>query len=183
MNILIISGTPRKNGLSIRVAKHLKTTLEASTKHTVKIVDIRDYPLSSFEEVYPTVEAAPEAFKEVTSTYYAADAYILVSPEYNGSFPGTLKNFLDLFPYFNAPSHKAYGIATTSVGGLGGIRAGRLLQNYVNDTFSILSPQMLVTSQVDKKFDEDGKLLDDGFKGAIDTFLKEFLWLAEKLKS
>jgi len=47
--------------------------------------------------------------------------------------------------------------------------------------FGILSPYMLVIPGVDKKFDADGNLVDEGFRKAVDTFGREFLWLAESL--
>jgi hypothetical protein len=40
---------------------------------------------------------------------------------------------------------------------------------------------MLITPGVDKKFDAEGNLIDPGFQKNIDVFLKEFLWLAEKV--
>jgi hypothetical protein len=38
-----------------------------------------------------------------------------------------------------------------------------------------------VTPQVDKKFDEEGNLLDQNFKKSVDIFINEFIWLAEKI--
>jgi hypothetical protein len=55
------------------------------------------------------------------------------------------------------------------------------LQQFVMALFGIPSPYMLVTPQVDKKFDAEGNLLDAGFQKSIDVFVTEFLWLAEKL--
>jgi hypothetical protein len=40
-----------------------------------------------------------------------------------------------------------------------------------------------VTPQVDKKFDEEGNLLDPNFKKSVDVFINEFVWLAEKIVS
>ncbi|HYH16681.1 MAG TPA: hypothetical protein VD794_15730, partial [Flavisolibacter sp.] len=55
------------------------------------------------------------------------------------------------------------------------------LQQLVYALFGVGSPYMLVTPAVDKKFDTDGNLLDESFKKSIDVFIREFLWLAEKL--
>ncbi|HVG41079.1 MAG TPA: hypothetical protein VM888_05655, partial [Chitinophagaceae bacterium] len=73
------------------------------------------------------------------------------------------------------------GIATASPGGLGGIRAAMQLQQLIYALFGIGSPFMLVTPGIDKKFDEEGNLLDLGFDKSIDQFIREYLWLAEKL--
>ena len=47
--------------------------------------------------------------------------------------------------------------------------------------FGIASPQLLITPQVDKKFDAEGNLTDESFAKNISLFLQEFLWLANKL--
>jgi hypothetical protein len=63
------------------------------------------------------------------------------------------------------------------------MRAAMQLQLLICALFGVPSPQMLVTPQTNKKFDETGKLLDKSFAGKIDTFLTEYLWLAETVYS
>ncbi|HEU4903948.1 MAG TPA: hypothetical protein VFT06_14180, partial [Flavisolibacter sp.] len=55
------------------------------------------------------------------------------------------------------------------------------LQQFTMALFGIPSPYMLITPTVDKKFAADGTLIDPTFQKSIDTFVQEFLWLAEKL--
>ena len=57
------------------------------------------------------------------------------------------------------------------------------MQLLVGALFGILAPHMLIVPAVDKKFSEDGSLLDDNFQKPVDLFIKEFLWLAASLKS
>ena len=109
---------------------------------------------------------------------FDANAYILVTPEYNGSYSAPLKNLLDHFP---KQHHKVFGIVTASTGMLGGVRAALQLQELIFALFGIGSPYMLVTPQVDKKFDIEGNLLDAGFQKSVDLFVNEFIWLAEKI--
>ncbi|MDQ3682765.1 MAG: NADPH-dependent oxidoreductase, partial [Bacteroidota bacterium] len=61
------------------------------------------------------------------------------------------------------------------------IRAAMQLQQFVFALFGISSPYMLITPQVDKKFDAEGNLIDAGFQKSIDTFINEYLWLVEKV--
>ena len=68
---------------------------------------------------------------------FEADAFILVSPEYNGSYSPAMKNLVDHFP---KQHHKPFGIATASPGPLGGIRASQQMQLLVNALFGIASP-------------------------------------------
>ena len=64
---------------------------------------------------------------------------------------------------------------------MGGMRATQQMQLLVPALFGILSPYMLVIPGVDKKFDTEGNLVDEGFRKAVDTFGREFLWLCESL--
>jgi NAD(P)H-dependent FMN reductase len=109
---------------------------------------------------------------------FEADAFILVTPEYNGSYTPALKNILDHFP---KQSRKPFGIVTASPGAFGGMRAALQLQQLIFALFGIGSPYMLVVPAVDKKFTEPGDLLEQGFAKNIDVFVNEYLWLAEKI--
>ncbi len=130
------------------------------------------------QEVFTTVDETPEALKMLAKRMFEANAFIMVSPEYNGSYTASLKNLFDHFP---RQMHKTFGIVTASPGAMGGMRASQQMQLLANGLFGIVSPHMLITPFVDKKFDEAGNLLDTGFKKNIDNFVSEFLWLAESL--
>ncbi|HVG40063.1 MAG TPA: NAD(P)H-dependent oxidoreductase [Chitinophagaceae bacterium] len=178
MRIEIISGSARVNSTTFRLALHLQKRLAQSTEHEVNIIDCREHELPPLQEVFGSVERTPEQYRALSERVFAADAFILVTPEYNGSYTPAMKNLLDHFP---KQQHKPFGIATASPGGLGGIRAAMQLQQLIYALFGIGSPFMLVTPGIDKKFDEEGNLLDLGFDKSIDQFIREYLWLAEKL--
>ncbi len=178
MNIEIISGSPRKTSVTNRVALFLKKHLTEKTQHNIGLIDVRDYDLGLLQNVFISVEKTPDAFKPLAERMFAADAFILVTPEYNGGYSPALQNLLDHFP---KQARKPFGIVTASVGALGGIRAAQQLLLFIPALFGIASPYMLVTPMVDKKFDADGTIVDGAFQGSIDTFTAEFLMLAEKL--
>lgn len=178
MNIEIITGSPRENSVTRRVALFLQKHLSAHTQHRVDIIDVRDWDLPMLENVFTSVEATPDAYKPLSKRMFAANAFILVTPEYNGSYTPAMKNLLDHYP---KQTRKAFGIVTASPGIMGGIRATQQMQLLINALFGIASPYMLVVGNVEKRFDGDGNLLDEGFQKTIDVFVKEFLWLAESL--
>jgi len=178
MRIEIVSGSPRQGSSTHRIALHLQKILTEKTDHEVGILDVRSYPLPLLQKVYTTVEDAPAEFRELAQRMFGADAFIIVTPEYNGSYSPAMQNVFDHFP---KQHRKVFGLVTASPGALGGIRAAMQLQQFVMALFGIPSPYMLVTPQVDKKFDAEGNLIDPGFQKAIDTFVNEYLWLAEKL--
>jgi NAD(P)H-dependent FMN reductase len=179
MNIEIIAGSPRKDSVTYRLALFLKSHLQQHSEHNVDIIDVREWNLPLLENVFSSVDATPDAYKPLAKRMFAADAFILVSPEYNGTYTPAMKNLLDHFP---KQSRKAFGIVTASPGAMGGMRATQQMQLLVGALYGILSPYMLVTPGVDKKFDTEGNLLDETFRKQIDLFVKEFLWLAESVR-
>lgn len=178
MNIEIISGSPRHNSVTVRVAKFLHDTLRERTSHEVDLLDVRDFPLPMVQSPWKSVNDTPEEWQPLAKRIFAADAFIIVTPEYNGGYSPAMKNLLDHFP---KQSRKPFGIVTASPGAMGGMRAAQQLQQMVCAFMGIPCPTMLITPEVDKKFDETGKLLDESFQPAVDNFVKEYVWLAEKL--
>lgn len=178
MRIEIVSGSPRQNSTTHRISLYLHKLFSERTDHETGILDVRAFPLPLLQKVFMSVEDAPEEFRELAKRMFAADAFIIVTPEYNGSYSPAMQNMFDHFP---KQHHKVFGLVTASPGALGGIRGAMQLQQFVLALFGIPSPYMLVTPQVDKKFDAEGNLLDAGFQKSIDLFVNEYLWLAEKL--
>lgn len=179
MNIEIISGSPRKDSVTNRLAIFLQKHLQANTNHQVQLLDVRNWNLPLLQEVFKSVVETPEPFKPLAERMFGADAFILVTPEYNGSYSPALQNLMDHFP---KQAHKPFGIVTASTGLMGGMRASQQLLLLVPALFGIASPYMLVTPQVDKKFSPEGELIDASFAKSIDLFTSEFLWLANTLK-
>ncbi len=178
MKIEIIAGSPRTNSVTHRVALHLKNWLTQFSNHTVDMIDMKEWKIPPIQVAWSSVEKAPLEFQPLAERVFLADAYILVTPEYNGSYSPALKNLLDHFPKRH---HKPFGIVTASPGAMGGMRASQQLLQLVPALFGIASPYLLVIPAVDKKFSPDGDLLDESFESSVHNFTKEFLWLAEKL--
>lgn len=179
MQIEIISGSPRNESLSFRVALHLQQQISSVSSHGVNIIDVRDWHFPLLQEVISSEEAAPEHLQTLAKRMFAAQAFILVTPEYNGTYTSALKNLLDHFP---KQSHKAFGVVTASPGAMGGMRASQQLLLLVSGLFGVACPNMLIVPGVDKKFAPDGQLTDPGYAKAVDTFVREWLWLAERLQ-
>lgn len=181
MNIEIVSGSPRQSSVTVRVALHLRKLLTETTPHQVGIIDVREWNFPTLqEEVYASVDQTPDPYKPLAKRMFEADAFIIVTPEYNGSYTPPMKNLFDHFP---KQEKKAFGIVTASTGALGGIRASQQLLLLVPALFGIPSPYMLVTPQVDKKFDAEGNLVDPSFYNSVHNFASRFVWLAERLCS
>jgi len=178
MNIAIVSGSPRQESVTHRIALHLQKKLTL-TGHTISMIDVREYDLPLLQTVYSSVDTTPDKFKPLAKIMFAADAFILVTPEYNGGYSPALQNLFDHFP---KQARKAFGIVTGSPGALGGIRSTQQLFLLVAGLFGIATPFMLVTPFMDKKFDAEGNLIDESFAPAVETFVREIVWLTEHLR-
>lgn len=176
MHIEIISGSPRSNSVTHRVALHLLNHLTNNTDHTINLLDVRDWELPPVEMVFKSVDDTPAAFRDLSERMFNADAFILVSPEYNGSYSASLKNLLDHFP---KQHRKPFGIVTASPGAMGGIRAALQMQSLVIALFGLVSPSMLLVPAVEQKIDAEGNLIEKKFEHNVNHFVNEFLWLAE----
>lgn len=179
MRIEIISGSPRVNSITRRVAIHLKNWLKQNTSHDVDILDLKDWTnLPPVQTVFVSVEKTPQEFKPLAERIFNADAFILATPEYNGSYSPALKNMLDHFP---KQHHKPFGIVTASPGAMGGMRAAQHLLLLVPALFGVASPYLLIVPGIDKKFGPGGELIEESFGHNVHNFITEFLWLAEKV--
>ena len=162
------------------MALFLKKQFEEKTKHEINIIDVREWNFPTLQEVvYSSVDNTPEHYKPLAQRMFAADAFIVVTPEYNGSYTPAMKNLFDHFP---KQLHKPFGIVTGAPGALGGVRAALALQLLIMALFGIASPYMMVTPQIDKKFDAEGNLIDQAFEHSVNSFVQEFLWLSERLR-
>jgi len=180
-NIVIISGSPREVSVSLRIAKHLLTVLDKNEDLQIELFDLSEIEIPEIQKVWKKEEDVPENYLPIFEKMKKADGFILVSPEYNGSYSPAMKNLLDHFPK-SIYKQKPFGIVTGSLGAMGGMRAAQQLLLLVPALFGIASPMMMIVPQMDKKFDEKGNLLEESFSKSIDNFLDEYLWLLNRLK-
>ena len=181
MNIVIVSASTRIGRQTHKVALALEKALAKIEGINAIIVDLKKENLPLFEEVMARLPTPNEAISQTFDVLCRADAMLFVTPEYNGSYSVALQNMADHYPKV-AFAKKAIGIVTVSSGAMGGMRAAMHLQQFILALWAIPSPQMLLVSSVQNKFDEQGHLLDENYTKSIDTFLNEFLWLAKALK-
>ena len=106
MNIEVISGSPRQHSKTLRVALHLQQWLSQNTSHEVGLINLQEWKLPHMESVFSSPAEAPAHLQPLVKRMFQADAFLLVTPEYNGSYSPALKNLLDHFP---KQEHKTFG--------------------------------------------------------------------------
>ena len=174
LSIPVILGTTRKGRMSAPAAQFVYGQLQKRDGITTELIDIARLNLP--------VDDAGEAIRDprFSASMERSDAVVIVTPEYNHSFPGLLKHVLDscLKEYI----HKAAGIVGVSAGPFAG---ARVIQNFL----PVLRELGLVCifwdvnfGLVQKAFDASGQLIDPSYIRRTDKFLDELVWMAKVLR-
>lgn len=181
MKIGIFSGSARPERKSHNVALEAQKRLEARDGIETDMFDVLEMNLPLLYNPIYDQDEPTEQILDISARMKKQDAFLMVTPEHNGSYSGALKNTLDYFgPEY---TKKAIGIVAVSSGMLGGANAGRELQLWAMKINCVPVPQFLLTPKVNKVFDNSGNLIDESWGGLLDNYLDEFLWYAEALKA
>jgi len=175
LNIPLILGTIRKGRKSEWVAKAIHPYLLNREGIESPYIDIRDIGFDYDDE---GEQAKIPAFSQLMD---AADGYVLVSPEYNHSYPGSLKMVLDT--NFKEYKDKAVGLVTVSDGPWGGVRANENLVNYTQSLGMKPLLGSLYFAKIDELFDAEGNLTDSKYPKRINKFLDALIDLTRRLSS
>jgi NAD(P)H-dependent FMN reductase len=153
-HIAIISSSIRTGRKSHRVALFFKNYLEVNRKATAEILDLLEYNFPLFEERLKFQKIPSPAALDFSGKIKSADGIIIVTPEYNGGYPASLKNILDLL--YDEWHHKPVAISTVSNGPFGGTQVITVLQFSLWKMKAWLVPATFPVSQVHETFDENG---------------------------
>ena len=129
MKITLILGSVREGRQSHKVAHELANRLAAQDQVSVELIDLADINLPMMTERLNKMVNPPENITQFSKSVGSADAIVFVSPEYNGSYSGVLKNATDylLKEFYRKP----IGIATVAGGKFGGLNASHAMQTLV----------------------------------------------------
>jgi NAD(P)H-dependent FMN reductase len=178
-HIAIISSSVRIERKSHNVALYFKNYLENNNLSTAEILDLKEYKFPIFEDTLKTLIDPAENVLEYAAKIKSADGIIIVTPEYNGGFPASLKNAVDLL--YDEWQAKPISISTVSAGIFGGAQALVSLQFILWKIGAYTVTNMFPVPNVSKSFDDKGNALD---KIATDKLAKVFLAeLIESIKS
>lgn len=172
--IPILLGTTRPQRESIKAAKLVEKVGKTIEEIEVLLVDPNNYTFP-FDGNDP--ENKDSRYSELTKK---ADGFFIVTPEYNHSFPGTLKRMLDseLSNYI----HKPVAFAGVSNGIFGGARAIEALITTVREMGMVATFSDVYFPQVQNLFGEKGEIKDEGFIRRIKRGYTELIWMAKTLK-
>src|SRR3990167_3245150 len=176
MTIAVLIGTTRVQRESVKAAKYIAEFGRRIENVDIILVDPMDF---TFHGDGNDPEGKDPRYTEITEK---ADAFFIVTPEYNHSFPGSLKRMLDseLANY----NHKPVAFAGVSNGHWGGVRAIESLVPAVRETGLVVMSWDVYFPNIQDVFDETGVIVDEyskRYETNVTKLYTELIWFARLL--
>ncbi len=191
MKLAIVVGSTRQGRKTLQQAKWVLENAKQAEGIDAELVDLKDYPMPFFDEAIsprynPNREVDP-AVKPWLAKLEEVDAYIFVTPEYNHSITGVLKNALDYvtFEFVHKP------VAVISHGSAGGARAMTDLKEILSESKAAVIPvgPALAIVHMHTMIDENGVMNEEtkanpyGPQPGLEELLKDLKWYSDALST
>jgi NAD(P)H-dependent FMN reductase len=180
--LVVISSSIRDGRKSHRVALYVLDFIRQNKLADAEILDLREYSFPLFHERLKYQESPLPEVIEFAEKVRSADGVIIVTPEYNGGYPASLKNVIDLLT--DDWNLKPVAFVPVSEGAFGGSQVVTSLQFTMWKIGAITVPGPLRIPDVIKSFDDSGTPSD---KPAMDkrtaSLISKLLWFIESKKS
>ncbi len=180
-HIVIISSSVRQNRKSHWVALYFKNYIIENQLATIEIIDLFQYQFPLFDERLRFHPNPTDKMLEYAQKIKNADGVLIVTPEYNGGYPASLKNAIDLL--YEEWHRKPVAISTVSDGVFGGSQVITSLQFSLWKIRAWTVPAMFPVPKVEHAYNEYGTALE---KEVTDkrakSFIGELLWCIEARK-
>jgi NAD(P)H-dependent FMN reductase len=176
--VAVIEGTTRVQRQSIKASKYIAALAAQRPDVEVIFVDPLDFNLPGDGN---DPEGKDPRYSDITAR---ADAFFIVVPEYNHSFPGSLKRLLD--SELQNYNHKPVAFAGVSNGGWGGTRAVESLVPAVRETGMVVMSWDVYFPRVQDIFDDNGAMLPEyteRYDRNVTKLLDELCWFATMLRT
>jgi len=189
MKLGIIIGSTRQGRTSDRMAKWVLTGAQKLDGVEAELVDLRDYPMPFFDEPmsprYNQDRHIDPAAQPWLAKLESFDAYVFVTPEYNHSIPGVLKNALDYVTW----EIQRKPVSVLSHGSAGGARAQLMLKIILSESKAVPLPTFtpLTMAGMSEQIDDNGELTEAGranprgLEQSLQAMLDELKWYSDAL--
>lgn len=181
LQVAVILGSTRDGRFGPVVANWLLGHIAQRGDMNADLIDLTETPLPTVFPAFgqPPADGTTELLAAVSPRLGAADAFVIVTPEYNHSFPAPLKNAID---WHNQQWH-AKPVGFVSYGGLsGGLRAVEQLRVVLAELHAVTIRNTVSFHNYGDKFDADGKVTDPASDAAAKSVLDQLAWWAHALR-
>ena len=180
--MLVLSASLREESLNTRLARLAAATIEGAG-HAAELTTMREFDVVPYDADEEHAVGFPAGAEELRARIETTDAFVIVSPEYNASMPGVLKNAIDWVSRFRPqPFHERHGLLLSAspsmVGGNRGLWALRIPLEHLG---ARIYPDMFSLAQAHDAFEGD-RLANESLHKRLEATIAGFLQLAEAEK-
>lgn len=183
VRVLVFSGSSRKDSLNVRLASIAEGIVRSQGAEVVRAT-MADFDCPSYDGDVESIDGIPAGATRFRDQLVACDAFLLASPEYNGSMPGVVKNAIDWASRFRPqPFNGKQGfLMSASPSMAGGNRGLWALRVPLEHLGARIYPDMFSLAQAHNGFKEDGSLANEKLHERLKSIISCFLNLVEAAK-
>ena len=130
---------------------------------------------------YKDPSEIPKVLKDTNKVIADADAFVVITAEYNHCMPPGLTNLMDHFP-IKSYKYRPSGIVSYSMGSFGGVRASMQARSLLGEIGSPSVSTIFAIPTIQKALSEEGEPLDERMESGVERLVKELEWYATALK-
>lgn len=190
--LLVFAGSTRTGSHNRKLA-HVAADMARAAGAQVTVLDLAAHELPLYNADLEA-RGTPGASLELKRILHAHPAWIVCSPEYNGSYTGLLKNTIDWVssPVKSDPEWqrgtkpfegKVVGLLSASPGALGGVRGLAHLSTLLRNLQCWVAPRQFALGQAASAFDPDGRLAQDSARQAVQGVVDQVIHAARALNA
>ena len=173
MKIHILASTDRPNSNAGKISNYVSRWLQSNTDAQTTVFNLETYPA---QDVVGGNYGNPSTrVKEYNEAFLDADGHIFVVPEYNGSYPGILKLFIDYLPFPQSFFKRPVSFIGESQGAFGALRTVEHLQGVFGYRNAIIYPERTFIRRVGKHFDPETGLDSEFHQTLLENQLTGFV--------
>ncbi len=182
MKFLVLGASLRKDSYNVKLS-HLVEDILRKEKVEVVSPSFNSFEMPLFNEDLQNKEGIPAGISKYAEELQAADAWIICSPEYNFSVPGTVKNFVDWLSRVQPVpfNKKQIFLLSASPALAGGVRGLWHLRVPLEGCGGFVYPQMFSVSKAHEAFNEKGQLAEASTFEKLEWAIKDFKNHVEKI--
>lgn len=187
LNLKIVVGSTREGRAADAVVPWAQRRAADREAFQTEIVDLRQWALPMFAETVQTVgdfanpTYSQPLVREWNDLMRSADAFLFVTPEYNHSVPGVLKNALDNLFFSFALRNKPAGLIGYSAGAVGGARSVEHLAHVLIEAEAVPLRNSVLIPNVHSAFSDDHSPANPATDLALDILLEDLEWWGQLL--
>ncbi len=189
LKLQVLIGSTREGRNADLVVRWLLPLVQAHGAFEVEVLDLREWKLPMFQETIATVGdfANPTYSNPVVKRWNnkikEADAYLIITPEYNHGVPAVLKNAIDSVFFSFGFRQKPVAFAGYSMGVAAGVRSVEQLNQIMLETEAVPIRTQILVPFVNNAFDGEGKPVAPVINISVPVVLDDLAWMAKALKA